>query len=160
MSKENKLIFDYCYTLYRTDAVIIVIEQNGGGELFLNIEPQSDVPIYAQVRNGIMEGIVRGELKPGDFLPSVRGLASDLGVNMHTVSKSYHELESKGIIEIVPKSGAVICDLTVEGVPKERSATLSQELKPLVVEALVLGMKEKEINEMVESIITNVKESK
>ncbi|MCA1060608.1 GntR family transcriptional regulator [Rossellomorea aquimaris] len=125
--------------------------------MFIHIEPQSDTPIYAQVRNGIMEGIVRGELTPGDILPSVRSLAGDLGVNMHTVNKSYHELESKGVIKIVPKSGAVICSPSEEKIPQHRYNQISEELHPVLVESLVLGMSEKEITELVSSIILNVK---
>jgi GntR family transcriptional regulator len=125
--------------------------------LFIQIEPQSDIPIYAQVRNGIMEGIVRGELVPGDILPSVRSLASDLGVNMHTVNKSYHELESKGVIRIVPKSGAVICSPSEGQIPTARLNQISVELRPVLVESLVVGMSEKEIAELVASIILKVK---
>jgi GntR family transcriptional regulator len=126
--------------------------------LFIQIEPQSDVPIYAQVRNGIMEGIVRGELVPGDVLPSVRALAADLGVNMHTVNKSYHELESKGVIQIVPKSGAIICPPSENGIASTRLDQISDELRPILVESLVLGMKEDDIQDLVTSIISKVKE--
>ncbi|MGG1631695.1 GntR family transcriptional regulator [Rossellomorea sp. NRS-1567] len=125
--------------------------------MFIQIEPQSDVPIYTQVKNGIMEGIVRGELVPGDILPSVRSLAGDLGVNMHTVNKSYHELESKGVIRIVPKSGAVICPPSEGEIPTSRLNQISEELRPIVVESLVIGMNEKEIQELVASIILKVK---
>ncbi|MFC7785150.1 GntR family transcriptional regulator [Rossellomorea sp. GCM10028870] len=125
--------------------------------MFIQIESQSVVPIYAQVRNGIMEGIVRGELVPGDVLPSVRALAADLGVNMHTVNKSYHELESKGVIQIVPKSGAVICPPSVDGIASLRIDQISGELRPILVESLVLGMKEDDIKDLVTSIISKVK---
>lgn len=125
--------------------------------MFIQIEPQSDIPIYAQVRNGIMEGIVRGELTPGDVLPSVRSLAGDLGVNMHTVNKSYHELESKGIIRIVPKSGAVICSPAEGKIPPHKLNQFSEELRPVIVESLVVGLSEKEITELVTSIILNIK---
>ncbi|WP_064094050.1 GntR family transcriptional regulator [Rossellomorea aquimaris] len=125
--------------------------------MFIQIEPQSDVPIYSQVQNGIMEGIVRGELKPGDTLPSVRALAGDLGVNMHTVNKSYHELENKGVIKIVPKSGAIISSSSEEGVMEERIEQLSQNLRPLLAESLVYGLDEKQIQDLVSSIIKKVK---
>ncbi|MBM7702334.1 GntR family transcriptional regulator [Metabacillus iocasae] len=126
--------------------------------MYIQIEPESNIPIYEQVRNSIMEGIVRGDVKPGDVLPSVRSLAGDLGVNMHTVNKSYHELERKGVIRIVPKSGAVICERHVGDVPTERVAELSQDLRPLIVEALVAGMSEKDVQALVQSIMIKVKE--
>jgi GntR family transcriptional regulator len=125
--------------------------------LFIQIELQSDIPIYTQVKNGIMEGIVRGELVPGDILPSVRSLAGDLGVNMHTVNKSYHELENKGVIRIVPKSGAVICTPFEGEIPRSRFDQISEELRPIVVESMVIGMSEKEVQELVASIMLKVK---
>ncbi len=125
--------------------------------MFIQIEPHSELPIYTQVKNGIMEGIVRGELVPGDILPSVRSLAGDLGVNMHTVNKSYHELESKGVIRIVPKSGAVICAPSEGELSPSRLEQLSEVLQPALVESLVLGMNEQEIQEFVSSIILKVK---
>ena len=125
--------------------------------MFIQIEPQSAIPIYAQVRNGIMEGIVRGELAPGDILPSVRSLAGDLGVNMHTVNKSYHELESKGVIRIVPKSGAVICSPSEGKIPPARLDRISEDLRPILVESMLMGLNEQEIGELVTSIILKVK---
>lgn len=123
--------------------------------MIIQIEPQSDVPIYTQITNQIMEGIARGYLQPGDSLPSVRAFAADLGVNMHTVNKSYHELEEKGIIRIVPKSGAMINFPTPIG-EKERKRLLAQ-FKPAIAEALVLGMEKLEIEQLVTSIIQEMK---
>jgi len=123
--------------------------------LLIQIEPHSPIPIYAQVRNGIVEGIVRGELKPGDVLPSVRSFAADLGVNMHTVNKSYHELEDKGIIQIVPKSGAVI--LAPDEPTKERIDMIASSIRPLLAEALAVGMTEKQLQDMIRSIQSSIK---
>lgn len=122
----------------------------------LTIDPESTVPIYLQLRNEIMEAIARGDLSTGDTLPSVRALAGDLGVNMHTVNKSYHELVSKEIIEIVPKKGAVI--IVDEGVSKQRLAVMSAEFRPLLAEALVRGMKEEELQRLITTIMNNIKE--
>jgi len=123
--------------------------------LLIQIEPHSPIPIYAQVRNGIVEGIVRGELKPGDVLPSVRSFAADLGVNMHTVNKSYHELEDKGIIQIVPKSGAVI--LAPDEPTKERIDMIASSIRPLLAEALAVGMTEEQLQDMIRSIQSSIK---
>lgn len=124
--------------------------------MIIRVEAESDIPIYTQLSNQIIEGIARGDMHPGDSLPSVRALAADLSVNMHTVNKSYHELEKKGIIRIAPKSGAVISS------PKDFHASslqrLSTEFRPLVAEAIVLGMEKEEIHELIELIIFNIKE--
>lgn len=124
--------------------------------MIIRIEPESDIPIYIQLTNQIIEGIAKGELKPGDTLPSVRALAADLGVNMHTVNKSYHELEKKGIIEIVPKSGAVIRKhRQIDSSTYER---LYKSFIPHIAEALVLGMSKEEMMELAEKIINDLKE--
>lgn len=70
--------------------------------MIIRIEPESEIPIYIQLTNQIIEGIAKGELKPGESLPSVRTFAADLGVNMHTVNKSYHELEKRGSSKLFP----------------------------------------------------------
>ncbi|WP_328283080.1 GntR family transcriptional regulator [Niallia circulans] len=125
--------------------------------MYIQINPELEMPIYEQLTMQIMIGIIRQELQDGDVLPSVRSLAADLGVNMHTVNKSYHALEKKGLIQIIPKSGAII--RTNNGIPaQEEQDRISNSLKPMIVEALVIGMKEKEITGLIQSIIHKLKE--
>jgi GntR family transcriptional regulator len=112
--------------------------------MFLQIEPYSDIPIYTQISQQIIEGIANKDIIPGDSLPSVRSLAADLGVNMHTVNKSYHQLEKKGLITIIPKTGAVV-NVTREeeeegGVKVERLDYMEKMLRPVVAEGIVYGL--------------------
>lgn len=122
----------------------------------IQIEPDSEIPIYTQLTNQIIEDIARGNIKPGDSLPSVRSFAADLGVNMHTVNKSYHELEKKGIIQIVPKSGAVIAKH--EKVDLTTYEKLKGVMRPQIAEAIVFGMKDEEIHQLVNTIISELKD--
>lgn len=126
--------------------------------MFIQIEPTSDIPIYTQLANQVIELIARGQLQGGDTLPSVRALASDLSVNMHTVNKSYHELEHKGIIRIVPKSGAVIYPIVQDGITSDNRRRIIEQIKPILAESLVLGMDPEEIQKLVSSILTHLKE--
>ena len=57
--------------------------------MIIKINMQSEVPIYLQLRNEIVKGIGRGEFEPGESLPTVRQMATDLGINTMTVSKAY-----------------------------------------------------------------------
>lgn len=68
--------------------------------MYIQINPELEMPIYEQLTMQIMIGIIRQELQNGDVLPSVRSLAADLGVNMHTVNKSYHALEKRGSFKL------------------------------------------------------------
>ncbi|MDQ0227755.1 GntR family transcriptional regulator [Bacillus sp. 7586-K] len=122
------------------------------------LDSESNVPLYMQLRTQIIESIVRGELVKGDTLPSVRGLASDLGINMHTVNKSYHELESKGIIEIVPKKGAVIIADSEKHASNEQYEMIVEELRPIVAEGLVYGLNEEDFHQLISKIMKKIKE--
>ena len=64
------------------------------------IKPEFDpnLPIYLQIMNFVKKLIVRGILRPGDKVPSVRDMALFLGVNPNTVQKAYEELEREGTI--------------------------------------------------------------
>jgi len=124
--------------------------------MFIQIEPQSDVPIYEQVTRQIIEGIARGEMKQGDTLPSVRNLAADLGVNMHTVNRSYHELEEKGIITIRAKSGACIRSTEERALTPERLQQIEKDLKPVVVEGMVLGVTAEQIEHMIKKVFSDL----
>ena len=55
--------------------------------MFLRIDLESEEPIYLQIRNEVIKGIAKGEIVEGDELPSVRALAEEIGVNMHTAFK-------------------------------------------------------------------------
>lgn len=79
--------------------------------MLLSIEPESDIPLYLQLRNQIVDARVRGELQEGDSLPSVRQLARDLGINLHTVNKAYQVLEEEGYLKIFGRRGAKISAL-------------------------------------------------
>lgn len=67
--------------------------------MILKINMQSEVPIYLQLRNEIVKGIGRGEFEPGESLPTVRQMATDLGINTMTVSKAYQLLKTEGFLE-------------------------------------------------------------
>lgn len=76
--------------------------------MFIKIDFTSDMPIYEQIKNQIIEAVARGELQNGDSLPSIRDLASEIGVNMHTVAKAYNELKDMGLIAINKSMGLIL----------------------------------------------------
>lgn len=68
--------------------------------MFLSVDPSSGLPVYRQIMDQVRRMIVAGRLAPGDRLPSVRELASTLGINPLTVGKAYGELERGGAVEM------------------------------------------------------------
>ena len=76
--------------------------------MILTLDMSSDVPIYQQIYDGIILGIASGKLPEGESLPSVRQLAVEIGVNIHTVNKAYNLLRQDGFIQMWRREGAVI----------------------------------------------------
>lgn len=76
----------------------------------IQLDLQSRVPIYEQLKNKICEMAMIGELIPHDQLPSVRNFARDLGINPNTVQKTYQDLEREGIIYSVAGKGCFLSD--------------------------------------------------
>ena len=78
--------------------------------MLLTIDPHASLPLYRQIHDQVVAGIATGQLEPGQSLPSVRALASDLGINLHTVNKAYAVLRDEGYVLMRGRAGAVITE--------------------------------------------------
>ena len=112
--------------------------------MFINIDLQSEDPIYTQLKNQIIAGIAKKDLKLGEKLPSVRALAADIGINLHTVNKAYQQLKQEGFILIHRQKGVVIHP---DGVPQADDAyreKLSRALNQVIAESVCRGIEREE----------------
>ncbi len=76
--------------------------------MYVEIDFNSDEAIYIQLRNQIIYGIATSQLQEGENLPSVRELAENIGINMHTVNKAYTILKQEGYLKLDRRKGAII----------------------------------------------------
>jgi DNA-binding transcriptional regulator YhcF (GntR family) len=74
----------------------------------ITIDTGSPVPPYEQVRSQLAEQINSGTLAVGTRLPTVRKLASDLGLAANTVARSYRELEDAGLVDTRGRAGTFV----------------------------------------------------
>ena len=74
----------------------------------LRLRSPDNRPLYVQIMDEVRRGLVRGALSPGDALPSVRDVASELQVNPRTVSQAYAELEREGVVRVRPGKGTFV----------------------------------------------------
>ena len=111
--------------------------------MFLVLEFDSEVPIYLQIRNKIVEGIANGELIDGQKLPSVREMASGTEVNLHTVNKSYNLLKDEGYINIDRRKGAIVNTLPLAK-KEDNTEKIKSMLELLTAESYLLGMTKEE----------------
>lgn len=106
--------------------------------MLIRLDIGSSIPIYVQLRNQIVTGIGRGELKEGERLPTVRQLAEDAGVNTMTVNKTYQLLKLEGFITIDRRRGATVSP--VQQWDERYREKLAAELELLSAEARLKGM--------------------
>jgi GntR family transcriptional regulator len=74
----------------------------------LYIDFNSNEAIYMQIINQIILGIATERIRQGDSLPSVRQMADEIGINMHTVNKAYSILKQEGFLKLDRRRGAVV----------------------------------------------------
>ena len=72
------------------------------------IDPHTGVPIYLQLIEQVKRSVALGVLSPGEQLPTVKQLATDLTINPNTVARVYRELERDGVIETSPGRGSFV----------------------------------------------------
>ena len=84
----------------------------------LQLDADSPVPPFEQVRAQVVALVDAGELVPGTRLPTVRGLADELGIAVNTVARAYRELEAAGVVQTRGRHGTVVAS----GDARERAA--------------------------------------
>jgi GntR family transcriptional regulator len=107
--------------------------------MFLQIDPGSGVPIYRQIMDGVRYAVAGGALAAGDRLPSVRDLATALGVNPTTIQKAYGELEHLGVIETRRGQGTFVAETPPAVTDAERESALVREIREWLVKAIERG---------------------
>lgn len=94
----------------------------------ITIDPDSAEPLVEQLRRQLTWQIAAGQIKPGDRLPSVRKLARQLSINLHTVRSAYRRLEADGLVHTRQGSGTRVLQLDlrrlVELAGRSRSSTI------------------------------------
>ena len=117
--------------------------------MIIKIDFESEEAIYIQLRNQNIMGIATDRIHEGDSLPSVRQLAENIGINMHTVNKAYTVLKQEGYIKLDRRRGAVIA-LDID---KIRSIErLREELSVLLARSVCKNISREEVHDLVDEI--------
>lgn len=109
------------------------------------IHPSSGMPIYRQVIEQVQAFLLGGHLRVGEMLPSVRQMASELGVNPMTISKAYARLEVEGVVERVRGKGMMIKLQTTSGNVKQRQSELYSVVHSAILRGRQLGLNDQQI---------------
>jgi GntR family transcriptional regulator len=129
-------------------------------ELTLHLDFHSGLPIYTQIVDQIQSQLANGILKPGDQLPTVRALASELRVNFNTVARAYRILDEVRIISTQQGRGTYITEKPPPEVSEKlRHESLEALTQRFIAEAIRLGFSEREVSQMVRDILRSRKEA-
>ncbi len=120
------------------------------------ISNSSNEPIYEQISKQIKAQILKGELKEGDLLPSIRGLARDLQISVITTKRAYEELEKEGFIETVQGKGSYVAGQNKELMREKKLNIIEEKLSRIVEESKALGIGFDEILEMLKILYEEV----
>lgn len=115
----------------------------------LYIDFSSAEAIYLQLCNQIILGIAAERFKEGDSLPSVRQLADDVGINMHTVNKAYAILRQEGFVKLDRRKGAVIC---IDVNKMRQIEQMRKELEIVVARAICNGVERSEAHQLIDEL--------
>lgn len=111
--------------------------------MVLHLNYRDGRPIYEQVKEGLRQMVISGAIRPGDKLPSVRSMASQLAINPNTIQKAYEALEQEGYVYSIPGKGSFAADRSE--VEDKRREELMAQLSKVVEELRYLGVSQKEI---------------
>jgi GntR family transcriptional regulator len=128
--------------------------------MHIQLDFRSGQPIYLQIVEQIRQLVARGDLKPGDQLPTVRQLATDLRVNFNTVARAYRILDEAGLISTQHARGTYVLEAPSDATQQQlRWQGLEGLIKHCIQEANRLGYSTLEIRQAFEAQVTKMKES-
>lgn len=118
----------------------------------LSVDSESALPVYAQLRDQIIQAIGRGALRPNVQLPTVREIAVHLQINPNTVNRAYIELEREGVLVTARGRGTFVATGTRRVDPEVRRARLREAARRALGEARAAGFDAPELLKAIASI--------
>lgn len=114
----------------------------------IQLDERSSKPLYEQIIEQFKFLVARGSLMPEDAIPSVRKLASQLGITPSTVAKAYQELERQGVIETIRAKGTFIARKVELQADDRKLSALHQSLSSIALELKMMGYTKEQAMEL------------
>jgi GntR family transcriptional regulator len=130
------------------------------GAPILRIDVSSSVPAYRQIAGGIRAMLVGGAFRPGDVLPTIRKLATDLGIHPNTVAEAYRMLADEGWVDLRRRRGATVLDRPSPEPAAEVTSTFARRIEELVAEAVAAGVRPGELADHLKVLERNLARGK
>ena len=117
------------------------------------ISNQSELPIYAQIREQLKEQILNGQSPEGTTLPSIRQLAKEVGVSVITTTRAYSDLETEGFIASMQGKGSVVLSIDNSLLKEQSLMRIEEGLTTAIETARTMGMSEEELLEVFKNLL-------
>lgn len=114
------------------------------------ISNSSDKPLYQQIKEQIIDTILKGELAEGDSLPSIRSFANDIKVSVLTIRRVYDELEQEGFTTSQVGIGTFVSTGNVEHLRESKRHMVEKKMQELIDTAKTLNITKEELNAMMD----------
>lgn len=116
------------------------------------IKPHGRYAIYEQIVSQLKDAIVSNELKAGEALPSIRGLAAELEVSVITTKRAYEELEKDGLIRSVKGKGFYVCAYNTDYLKEKQLMELEKRIKEILDACKRAELSKEDIVTMIEEL--------
>lgn len=120
------------------------------------IDPLAGTPVFEQIVFQVKAAVARGELAPGDKLPSVRDLAKETAVNPNTVVRALEALERDRVIVRRQGSGCFVAPPSSDLTARARQKQLDDALDRVVTDAFHLGFTNREVKSALDEALKRV----
>lgn len=117
------------------------------------ISNQSELPIYAQIKEQLKEQILNGQIPEGSTLPSIRQLAKEVGVSVITTTRAYNDLEAEGFIATMQGKGSVVLSKDNSMVREQYLMRIEEGLSAAIETARVMGLPDEELTEIFQNLL-------
>lgn len=117
------------------------------------ISNQSELPIYAQIREQLKEQILNGQIPEGSTLPSIRQLAKEIGVSVITTTRAYSDLEAEGFIATMQGKGSVVLSKDNSMLQEQYLLRIEDGLTTAIETARVMGMPDRELTRIFQNLL-------
>ena len=117
------------------------------------IKNNSNEPIYDQIKKQILDAIMSGEIKEGECLPSIRGLARDLKVSVITTTKAYNDLEMAGYIFAVQGKGYYVSERSNEILYENLLGQIESHFDQAILIAKKAALKDEDLIEILQNLL-------
>ena len=126
------------------------------GNLNIIISNTSEKPLYEQIKEQIKSAILKGDLKNGELLPSIRNFSTDLNVSILTIRRVYDELEREGFVSSKAGKGTFVLAGNKDLIEDTKRVLIEEKLIDLVTLANTLDINIEQLHKMLDIVYEEV----